>query len=162
GGRALELRGSHLLIATGRAPRTAGLGLEEAGIEYGQNGIIVDRHLQTTARGVYAMGDVVDGPRFTHVASYHAGIVIRNGLFRLPARVDYRSLPWVTYTDPELAQIGMTEEQARKRYGDELRIVRAPYAANDRAQTERRTEGMSKLVADSRGRVLGASILGAH
>ena len=94
------------------------------------------------------------------MASYHAGIVIRNALFRLPARIDYRSLPWVTYTDPELAQVGMTEERARNRYGDKVRVLRVPYAANDRAQ--RHTEGMLKLVADARGRVLGASILGAH
>jgi pyruvate/2-oxoglutarate dehydrogenase complex dihydrolipoamide dehydrogenase (E3) component len=157
-----EVSGSHLFIATGRMPRTSGLGLDAAGIAYDKNGIIVDGHLQTTARGVYAIGDVVDGPRFTHVASYHAGIVIRNALFRLPARVDYRSLPWVTYTDPELAQVGMTEQQARKRYGEKARIVRVPYATNDRAQTERHTEGMLKLVADRRGHVLGVSVLGAH
>ena len=136
-GQEFELRGSHLFIATGRAPRTS-------------------------ARGIYAVGDVVNGPRFTHVASYHAGIVIRNALFRLPARIDYRSLPWVTYTDPELAQVGMTEERARNRYGDKVRVLRVPYEANDRAQTERHTEGMLKLVADARGRVLGASILGTH
>jgi pyruvate/2-oxoglutarate dehydrogenase complex dihydrolipoamide dehydrogenase (E3) component len=161
-GRTFELRGSHLFIATGRAPRTSGLGLEAAGIEYTEDGIIVDNRLRTTARGVYAVGDVVNGPRFTHVASYHAGIVIRNALFRLPARIDYRSLPWVTYSDPELAQVGITEESARNRYGDKVRVLRVPYAANDRAQTERQTEGMIKLVADARGRVLGASILGAH
>ena len=161
-GQEFELRGSHLFIATGRAPRTSGMGLEAAGIEYDENGIIVDNRLRTTARGIYAAGDVVNGPRFTHVASYHAGIVIRNALFRLPARIDYRSLPWVTYTDPELAQVGMTEERARNRYGDKVRVLRVPYEANDRAQTERHTEGMLKLVADARGRVLGASILGAH
>ncbi|MEO6782543.1 MAG: FAD-dependent oxidoreductase [Bradyrhizobium sp.] len=161
-GQSYQLRGSHLLVATGREPRIAGLGLQAAGIEYNDKGIVVDAHLQTTARGVYAAGDVVDGPRFTHVCSYHAGIVIRNALFRLPAKIDYRSLPWVTFTDPELAQVGMTEEQARKRHGDEIRIVRIPYAANDRAQTERHPEGMLKLVADRRGYVLGASILGTH
>lgn len=161
-GQTTELRGSHMLVATSRKPRTSGLGLHAAGIEHDAKGIIVDGRLQTTARGVYAAGDVVDGPRFTHVCSYHASIVIKNALFRLPARVDYRSLPWVTYTDPELAQVGMTEEQARNRSGDEVRIVRVPYAANDRAQTERRTEGLVKLVADRRGHVLGASILGAH
>jgi pyruvate/2-oxoglutarate dehydrogenase complex dihydrolipoamide dehydrogenase (E3) component len=161
-GMAFELRGSHLFIATGRTPRTSGLGLEAAGIEHDENGIIVDNRLRTTARGVYAIGDVVNGPRFTHVASYHAGIVIRNALFRLPARIDYRSLPWVTYTYPELAQVGMTEERARKRYGDKVRLLRVLYMANDRAQTERHTEGMLKLVADARGRVLGASIIGTH
>lgn len=161
-GRPSEVRGSHLLVAAGRKPRAAGLGLQAAGIKYNERGIVVDAHLQTTSRGVYAAGDVVDGPRFTHVCSYHAGIVIKNALFRLPAKVDYRSLPWVTYTDPELAQVGMTEEQARKRRGDDIRVVRVPYASNDRAQTERHTEGMLKLIVDRRGYVLGASILGAN
>jgi pyruvate/2-oxoglutarate dehydrogenase complex dihydrolipoamide dehydrogenase (E3) component len=108
-GQSSRLRGSHLMIAAGRKPRASGLGLETAGIEYNNRGIVVNAHLQTTARAVYAAGDVVEGPRFTHVCSYHAGIVIKNALFRLPAKVDYRSLPWVTYTDPELAQVGMTE-----------------------------------------------------
>jgi pyruvate/2-oxoglutarate dehydrogenase complex dihydrolipoamide dehydrogenase (E3) component len=161
-GQSTQLRGSHLLVATGRKPRTAGLGLQAAGVESDDKGIVVDQHLQTTARGIYAAGDAIDGPRFTHVCSYHAGVIIRNALFRLPAKVDYRALPWVTYTDPELAQVGMTEEQARKQHGDRVRVVRLSYAVNDRAQTERSIEGTLKLLADRRGRVLGASILGAH
>ena len=96
------------------------------------------------------------------MCSYHAGIVIRNALFRSRTKLDYRSLPWVTYTDPELAQVGMTEAQARQQHGDEVRIIRVPYSENDRAHTERRTEGMLKLIADRRGHVLGASILGLH
>jgi pyruvate/2-oxoglutarate dehydrogenase complex dihydrolipoamide dehydrogenase (E3) component len=161
-GQSNRVHGTHVLVATGRKPRVAELGLQSAGIDYNDKGVVVDEHLQTTARGVYAAGDVVDGPRFTHVCSYHAGIVIKNAVFRLSAKVDYRSLPWVTYTDPELAQIGMTEDQARKRYGDEIRIVRVPYASNDRAQTERQANGMLKLVATRSGVVLGASILGAN
>ncbi|MGH7247022.1 MAG: dihydrolipoyl dehydrogenase family protein [Pseudomonadota bacterium] len=161
-GQTSELLGSHLFIGAGRKPRTSGLGLEAAGVAYDEAGIMVDRHLRTTARGVYAMGDVVDGPRFTHVCTYHSGIILKNVLFRIPARLDYRSLPSVTYTDPELAQVGMTEEHAKQQHGDGARIVRLPYAANDRAQTERQTEGTLKLLADRRGRVLGASILGAH
>jgi pyruvate/2-oxoglutarate dehydrogenase complex dihydrolipoamide dehydrogenase (E3) component len=116
-GQSKQIRGSHLLVATGRRPRTNDLGLQAAGVEYDDKGIKVDEHLQTTARGIYAAGDVVDGPRFTHVCSYHAGIVVRNALFRFPAKLDYRSLPWVTYTDPELAQVGMTEEHAREKHG---------------------------------------------
>lgn len=161
GGQLTQLRGSHLLVATGRKPRTAELGLPAAGVEYTDKGIKVDQYLQTTTRGIYAAGDVVDGPRFTHVCSYHAGIVIRNALFRLRAKVDYRSLPWVTYTDPELAQVGMTEEKARQ-HGEDVRVIRVPYSENDRAHTERRSDGMLKLVADRQSRVLGASILGAH
>ncbi len=161
-GQTTQLRGSHLLVAAGRSARTAGLGLETAGIKFDKKGIVVDKHLKTSAHGIYAAGDVVDGPHFTHVCSYHAGIVIRNALFRIPAKTDYRSLPWVTYTDPELAQIGMTEEVARKEHGENVRIIRVPYSANDRAQTERGADGMVKLIAHRRGHVLGASILGAH
>ena len=161
-GQTTQLRGSHLLVAAGRSARTAGLGLDAAGIKFDEKGIIVDKHLKTSTHGIYAAGDVVDGPRFTHVCSYHAGIVIRNALFRMPAKIDYRSLPWVTYTDPELAQIGMTEQIARKVHGENVRIIRVPYSANDRAQTERGADGMVKLIAHRRGHVLGASILGAH
>lgn len=161
-GQPTQLRGSHLLIAAGRSARTAGLSLESAGIKYDQTGIIVDKHLKTSTRGIYAAGDVIDGPRFTHVCSYHAGIVIRNALFRLPAKIDYRSLPWVTYTDPELAQIGMTEEAARKVHGEDLKVVKVPFSASDRAQSERGTAGAVKLVAHNRGQILGVSILGAH
>jgi pyruvate/2-oxoglutarate dehydrogenase complex dihydrolipoamide dehydrogenase (E3) component len=161
-GQSSRLRGSHLMIAAGRKLRAAGLGLQAAGIAYNEKGIVVDAHLQTTARGIYAIGDVIDAPRFTHVCSYHAGIVIRNALFHLWAKVDYGSLPWVTFTDPELAQIGMTEDQARQHRGDDFQVIRIPYAANDRAQTERHADGMLKLIADARGHVLGASILGVN
>jgi pyruvate/2-oxoglutarate dehydrogenase complex dihydrolipoamide dehydrogenase (E3) component len=157
-----KIRGTHVLVATGRKPRLASLGLESAGIKYTDKGIIVDRHLQTTVRGIYAAGDVVDGPHFTHVCSYHAGIIVKNAVFRLSASVDYRSLPWVTYTDPELAQVGLTEDQARKHHGPSVRVVRVPFAANDRATTEGHGDGMLKLVAGPSGRVLGASILGAN
>ena len=157
-----RVEGSHLLVAVGRTPRISGLGLAQAGIEHDDSGIAVDRRLRTTAKGVYAAGDVVNGPRFTHVCSYHAGIIVQNALFRLPARVNYDSLPWVTYTDPELAQVGMTEAQARQRRGSDVRVVRVPYADNDRAQAERRPEGLVKLVARRNGRLLGASIVGAH
>ena len=105
---------------------------------------------------------MIDAPHLTHVAGYHAGIVIRNALFHLPAKVDYAALPWVTYTDPELAQVGATEAEARRRYGDDVRVVRLPLAENDRAQAERQTAGLVKIVARRDGRVLGASILAAH
>lgn len=161
-GQSTQVSGSHLLVATGRKPRIAGLGLQAAGVAYDEQGIKVDQHLKTTQRGIYAAGDVIDGPRFTHVCSYHAGIVIRNALFRLRAKVDYRSLPWVTYTDPELAQVGLTEEQARNDQSEEVRVIRVPYSENDRAQAERHSAGMLKLIANRHGLVLGASILGAH
>ncbi|MDQ3195994.1 MAG: FAD-dependent oxidoreductase [Pseudomonadota bacterium] len=153
---------SHLLIAVGRAPRVKNLGLEQAGVKYQDKGIVVDARLRTTARGIFAAGDVVDGPRFTHVCSYHAGIVVRNALFHLPAKLNYAALPWVTYTDPELAQVGMTEEQAKKKFGEKVQVLRVAYADNDRAQAEGKTEGVLKLVATGKGQVLGASIRGVH
>jgi len=155
-----RISGSHLLVAAGRRPTIEGLDLAAAGIAATAQGITVDARLRTTNRRVFAIGDVVGGPQFTHVALYHAGIVIRNALFRIPAKVDYRALPWVTYTDPELAQVGLTEAGSR---AIELapRVLRWRFAENDRAQTERETEGMVKVVTRGNGHILGASILGA-
>jgi pyruvate/2-oxoglutarate dehydrogenase complex dihydrolipoamide dehydrogenase (E3) component len=155
-----RIAGSHLLVAAGRRPTIKALDLAAAGIEATAKGITVDARLRTTNRRAFAIGDVAGGPQFTHVALYHAGIVIRNALFRLPAKVDYRALPWVTYTDPELAQVGLTEVAARAT-GANLRVLRWPFVENDRAQTERDTEGLVKIVLRGNGRVLGASILGA-
>src|SRR5262249_28815599 len=117
---------------------------------------------RTSARGVYAIGDVIAGPRFTHAASYQAGIVIRNALFRLPARADYSAFPWVTYTDPELAQIGLTEAEARSQHGEDAVVSRFNFSDSDRAQAERETLGTAKILSRRNGRILGASILGAH
>ena len=161
-GHESRIEGSHLLVAAGRKPRTAGLDLVRAGILYNEHGIVVDRRLRTSARGVYAIGDVTSGPRFTHVASYQAGIVIRNALFHLPAKVDYSALPWVTYTDPELAQVGLTENEAKRQYGVDVAVSRFDFAENNRAQAERETAGTAKIVTRRNGRILGASILGAH
>ena len=161
-GSGRRIEGSHLLVAAGRKPRMAELDLERAGIRYGPSGIEVDGRLRTSARGVYAIGDAIAGPRFTHAASYQAGIVIRNALFRVPAKTDYSALPWVTYTDPELAQIGLTEAAARARHGDDVAVSRFDFADDDRAQAERETFGTAKIVSRGNGRVLGASILGAN
>jgi pyruvate/2-oxoglutarate dehydrogenase complex dihydrolipoamide dehydrogenase (E3) component len=154
-----RVTGSHLLVAAGRRPDTAALDLAAAGIEASVRGITVDARLRTTNRRAFAVGDAAGGPQFTHVALYHAGIVIRNALFRLPARVDYRALPWVTYTDPELAQTGLTEAAARA--AGPVEVLRWPFADNDRAQTERDTAGEIKIVTRRNGRILGATILGA-
>ncbi|HEY3912798.1 MAG TPA: FAD-dependent oxidoreductase [Stellaceae bacterium] len=155
-----RVAGSHLLVAAGRRPSIDALDLAAAGIAAGPHGITVDARLRTTNRRALAVGDVAGGPQFTHVALYHAGIVIKNALFRLPARVDYQALPWVTYTDPELAQVGLTEAAARTA-GRAVRVLRWPFDENDRAQTERDGAGLAKIVARRDGRVLGASILGA-
>ena len=156
-----RITGSHLLIAAGRTPSIEALDLAAAGILASDKGIIVDGRLRTTNRRAFAIGDVAGGPQFTHIASYHAGIVIRNALFRLPARVDYRALSWVTYTDPELAHAGIDEAAARQRFGDRVRVMRWPFAENDRAHTERDTAGLIKVVTRRDGRILGAAILAA-
>jgi pyruvate/2-oxoglutarate dehydrogenase complex dihydrolipoamide dehydrogenase (E3) component len=154
-----RIEGSHLLVATGRRPALDSLNLDAAGIAATPAGITVDARLRTTNRRAYAIGDAAGGPQFTHIAGYHAGIVIRNALFRLPAKVDYRALPWVTYTDPELAQVGPTEAAARQ--GGPVRVLRWSFAENDRAQTERDLFGEVKVITRPNGRILGAAILGA-
>jgi pyruvate/2-oxoglutarate dehydrogenase complex dihydrolipoamide dehydrogenase (E3) component len=156
-----SITGSAVLVSAGRAPTVEGLGLDAAGIAYDKRGIRVDRRLRTTNKYVYAAGDANGGPQFTHIAGYHAGVVIKNALFRLPAKVDLRAMPWVTYTVPELAHVGMTEEAARAAHGA-VRILRWPFAENDRAQAEREIDGQIKAVTTRRGKILGASIVGAH
>ncbi len=152
---------SRLLVAAGRSPVTHGLDLEKAGIAYGPKGIVVDARMRTANTRIFAIGDVAGGPQFTHIAGYHAGIVIRNALFGLPAKVDYRALPWVTYTDPELAHVGLTEAQAREQ-GAAVQALCESFMHNDRARAEARTEGLIKLVIDGKGRLLGATIVGPH
>ena len=154
-----RLVGSHLLIAAGRRANVDDLGLEAAGVEYSAKGIVVDDRLRTTNRRIYAVGDVAGGLQFTHVAGYHAGIVIRNALFRLPAKVDTGAVPWVTYTEPELAQVGLTELGATDR-GLEFEALMWPFSDNDRAQTERATDGFVKVLLGRRGRIVGATIVG--
>jgi pyruvate/2-oxoglutarate dehydrogenase complex dihydrolipoamide dehydrogenase (E3) component len=148
------------LVATGRRVNVGDLGLDRAGIAHDRNGIRIDRRLRTTNRRVYAVGDAAGGLQFTHVANYHAGIVLRNVLFRLPATVNEDAIPRVTFTDPELARVGLTEDEARRR-GERLQVLRWPYGENDRAQAERETTGHIKVITTDRGRVLGATIVGA-
>ncbi len=160
-GRGQRVSGTALLLAVGRRPAVDGLDLQAAGIEFDRTGVKVDARLRTTNRKVYAAGDIIGGNQFTHMAGHHASIVIRNALFRLPAKVETRAVPWVTFTDPELAQVGLGEEAARRAHG-RIRVLRWPFAENDRAQAERRTDGLVKVIATPRGRVLGAAILGAQ
>ena len=157
--KSIEIDGSHLLIAAGRKPNLSGLNLEAAGVEYTPRGIEVNSQLKTTNRKIYAIGDVAGSLQFTHVANYHAGIVIRSAIFRLPVKVNTDIVPWVTYTDPELAHVGLDEVAAKKRFGD-IRILRWPYAENDRATAERKTDGMVKVITTTKGKILGASIVG--
>jgi pyruvate/2-oxoglutarate dehydrogenase complex dihydrolipoamide dehydrogenase (E3) component len=165
-GERLEiLEGSHLLVAVGRKAVTEGLNLAAAGIEVDGSGIVVDRGLRTGNRRVYAIGDCAGGAasgyRFTHVSNYHAGLVVRSALFRLPVKIDTIPIPRVTYTDPELAAVGLSEEEARARHRA-IRILRFPFSENDRARAGRETAGHIKAVVTPRGRILGCAIAGPH
>jgi pyruvate/2-oxoglutarate dehydrogenase complex dihydrolipoamide dehydrogenase (E3) component len=155
-----SVTGSHLLVATGRQVITDALGLDRAGIARNDRGIKTDAGLRTSNRRVYAIGDAAGGAMFTHLAGYHAGVVIRSALLGLPARARNDHIPRTTYTDPELAQVGLTEAEARRRYGTRLDVVRADFAENDRARAEGRTEGFLKLMI-VRGRPIGATLVGA-
>jgi pyruvate/2-oxoglutarate dehydrogenase complex dihydrolipoamide dehydrogenase (E3) component len=155
-----RVEGSHLLVATGRAPTVSGLDLEKAKVAYDRTGIRVDAGLRTTNRKVYAIGDVTGGLQFTHMAGYHAGLVIRSILFRMPVRENRDIIPWVTYTTPELGHIGLSEAEARSRHGAKVKVLTADYAGNDRAQAEGKTTGRLKLIAGPGGRLLGADIVG--
>ena len=157
-----KVSGSHLLLAVGRKPTLEGLDLEKAGIEYTPKGIKVDARLRTTNKKVFAIGDVAGGLQFTHVAGYHAGIVVRNALFRMPSKADHSAIPWVTYTTPELAQVGLTEAQAKAQFGERVTVLRAEIGDNDRAQAERDRTGFVKAMVGKGGRILGATIVGAH
>jgi len=152
-------KGTHLLMAVGRKPSIDRLNLEAAGIETTRAGIKVDAGMKTTNRKVYAIGDVAGGLQFTHMAGYHAGIIIRSALFGLPARARTDHIPWATYSDPELAQVGLTEAQAREVHGDTLEVARFEYLHNDRAIAERRTTGLIKVMV-VKGKPVGASIAG--
>jgi pyruvate/2-oxoglutarate dehydrogenase complex dihydrolipoamide dehydrogenase (E3) component len=156
-----RLQGSHLLVAVGRRPNIEKLNLPAAGVRSTAAGIEVDARLRSSNRRVYAIGDVAGGMQFTHVAGYHAGLVIREILFGLPARHSTAHLPRVTYTAPELAQVGLTEAEARATHGDALQVVRVDMAQNDRALATGQGAGLLKLMV-VRGRPVGASIVGAQ
>lgn len=156
----IEITGSHLLIATGRQANVDSLDLEKAGIKYTSKGIEVNKHLQTSNKKIYALGDVIGTYQFTHMAEYQAGIVLRNLAFKMPAKVDYRAVPWVSYTELELAHVGMLAADALKQ--SDLKITEWSFVDNDRAQTERNIHGKIKIITDKKGKILGVSIVGPH
>ena len=157
-----RLNGSHLLVAAGRAPIIEALDLDTAGVTHTKRGITVDSGLRTSNRNVWAIGDCNGLYAFTHMAGYEASLFIRGALFRAPAKLDPAIVPWATYTDPELAQVGLSESEARQQHGEAIRVLRWKMAENDRAQTERETDGLVKVITDRRGRVLGAGIVAPH
>jgi pyruvate/2-oxoglutarate dehydrogenase complex dihydrolipoamide dehydrogenase (E3) component len=148
-----------ILVATGRTSETDELGLDTIGAEVdGKGGVKVDERLATTAKNVFAAGDAVTALPFTHVAGYHGRTVVANALFHARAKVSYESVPWVTFTDPEVGRVGKTEAQAREELGDEIVTVRHDYSHNDRAITASETYGFAKLVGDPKGRLVGATV----
>lgn len=155
------ITGSHLLVAAGRQVNVDGMALKAAQVAFDDRAIKVDARLRTTNKKIFAIGDVAGGFQFTHKAGYDAGVVIKNALFKLPAKADYSALPWVTYCAPELASVGMNEEAARKAHG-EIRILRWPFSENDRARAERVTDGLVKVITTPKGKILGAAIVGPH
>ena len=158
-----SVKGSHLLVAVGRRPNIESLHLDAGRIAYTAKGITTDERLRTSQKHIFAIGDVAGRHQFTHVAGYHAGIVIRNMLFRLPAKLNHDAIPWVTYTDPELGHVGLSWAEAVDRYTEAgLRRVDWELAENDRARAERRTEGMIRVITTKKGRIVGASILAPH
>lgn len=154
------VEGDTLLVATGRAANVSGVGLDAAGIEHTRRGINVDKMLRTSNKRVYAVGDVAGSLQFTHMAGYHAGLAIRNILFRLRAKENTHIIPWATYTQPELAHVGHTEVTAREAKVKGLSVLRWPYGENDRAQAERKTAGLIKIIVSKGGKIEGATIAG--
>jgi pyruvate/2-oxoglutarate dehydrogenase complex dihydrolipoamide dehydrogenase (E3) component len=153
------IQATHLLIATGRRANSDNLGLENAGIELEQNHIKVDERLRTTNKHVYACGDITGGYQFTHMAEHQAGVVLRNALFHLPAKVEKRVIPWCTFTDPEVARVGLSETEAKDQ-GIEHRVYTFPFHDMDRAQTDGATAGFAKIITTPKGKLLGAALVG--
>lgn len=153
------LSGSHLLIAAGRKPNLENLGLEQAGVALENGRLVLDDRLRTSNHHIYACGDVAGPYLFTHMAEHQAGVVLRNALFHWPSKVQTRNIPWCTYTDPELARVGLSESEALQQ-GIKHRVYRFPFADIDRAVTAGETAGLAKIVTSPRGKLLGACIVG--
>ena len=161
GGERIEA--DRILVAAGRRPTTGALGLHSVGVEVDERGAVkVDDRLATSAKNVYAAGDAIGALPFTHVAGYHGRTVVGNALFGSRTRIGYGAVPWVTFTDPEVARVGLTEAEARERHGDGVVVVVQDYAHNDRAITAAESYGFAKLVGDPKGRLVGATVAAPH
>jgi len=160
-GRETVLTGTHLLLAAGRRANIEGLGLDAAGVTVADGHVLVDDKLRSSNRRIFAIGDVIGGYQFTHLAEHHAGIVLRHAIFKLWWTKPSSVIPWCTYTDPELARVGLSETEAREK-GVAHRVYRFPFSDIDRARTDNDTKGFAKLVTDPRGKLLGAAIVGPN
>ncbi|MDP1618042.1 NAD(P)/FAD-dependent oxidoreductase [Phenylobacterium sp.] len=157
-----KITGSHLLVAVGRQPSLDDLHLDKAGVARNARGVVTDRSLRTSNRRIYAVGDAAGRGQFTHLAGAHAGLVVRRAIFGLPVNADTLQVPRVTYSDPELAAIGLSETEARKAHGDDIRVELVDFAGNDRAIAEGDVRGFGKLITTSRGKILGVTLVGRH
>ncbi len=160
-GNEKTINATHLLVATGRQPNLEKLALEKANINLKNGRIITDARLRTSNKRIFAAGDVVGGPQFTHMAEHHAGVVLRNTIFRLPAKVETKVIPWATFSDPELARVGLSETEARQQ-GVRHKVYRFPFQDMDRAKADGTTEGFAKIITNPKGKLLGAAIVGPH
>ena len=156
-----RLPAAHLLVALGRRPHVADLGLEEAGVVLTDRGTVaVDERLRTSNPRVFAGGDVTMLLPFTHTASTHGATVVQNALFGLRRSVDHERIPWVTFTDPEVARVGLSAAEARERFGGQARVRTSDHRTLDRAVTAGRTGGFATLIGDPKGRLVGATVVG--
>lgn len=160
-GEKQTITGSHLLVAAGRLPNIMNLGLSAAKIKHTPRGIEVDARLRSSNKRIFAIGDAAGSFQFTHAAGYHAGIVIRNALFHLPAKVNYQAMPWVTYTAPELAHVGLTQQMADAKKL-KYKILECEFSDIDRAQAEHDVGGRIKVLVTKKGNILGASIVNSQ
>ena len=155
------VKAENVLVAVGRAANVEGLDLERAGVKYSNKGVEVDATLRTSAKNIYACGDVAGPYQFSHMAEYQAVIAVGNALFPFKRKVDYSAVPWCTFTDPEVARVGLTEDEARAKFKD-IKVYRSPYSGNDRAVTDIEEKGLAKVITDKKGYILGAHIVGAN
>jgi pyruvate/2-oxoglutarate dehydrogenase complex dihydrolipoamide dehydrogenase (E3) component len=158
-GETKSLRAEKILVAMGRDPNVEGLKLEEIGVQFDRKGIKVDDRMRTSQKHIYAAGDVTGAFQFTHAAGYEGGIVVSNAIFHLPRKIDYTFLPWCTYTDPELASIGMNEKSA-KAAGIDYSIFSEAFKDNDRSLAEGERVGRIKMILDKSEKLIGVQILG--
>ncbi len=155
-----EIKGDKILVALGRVPNIRSLDLEQVGIKFNRQGIEVNDYLQTSCKNVYAVGDVSGGYMLSHMANYEGIKAVQNAVLPFKRKVDYSHVSWCSFTSPELATAGLTEAQAREKYGDAIRVYRHSYAHLDRAKTKSDSTGLVKVIVDKKGKVLGCSIIG--
>ncbi|HEX8733865.1 MAG TPA: FAD-dependent oxidoreductase [Pyrinomonadaceae bacterium] len=163
GGDESEIVAEEILVAAGRQPNTDNLDLEKAGVRFDKKQIFTDEYLQTSQKHIFAAGDATAHFQFTHMADYEAQIVVQNAFVPFPfkKKTDFRVVPWATFTEPEIARVGLTESEAREKFGDKVKVYKISFTENDRAQAESETEGFAKVVAH-KNRIVGAHLVGAH